>query len=234
MLGRDSAGGRDLVRGGPHRPCVPAAVRAAPRRRSRGRPARDPCLRSRGREGDVVRCLRNHRLRLPRVLGTRSATVTGIGSPGGGEGARLSPGPERPPGLDPCSAIAHPSLGRGEETPGPGAAELRALQTTACDSASSFVTVAAGARPQRPAARSRRVQLPEREPEARAKPCAPFCALPAAPNCSRSPPGCGVPEPGGAGPVSGRGHSARRRSPAASGRSPPPPHVGRGGQQTWR
>lgn len=68
MLGRDSAGGRDLVRGGPHRPCVSAAVRAAPRRRSRGRPARDPCLRSRGREGDVVRCLRNHRLRLPRVL----------------------------------------------------------------------------------------------------------------------------------------------------------------------
>lgn len=89
MLGRASARCHDILREGlragrrPRRPCVPAAVRAAPggggrgpsRGQSPGIPARNPCLRSKGREGDVVRCLRNHRLRLAQALsvGQRSA-----------------------------------------------------------------------------------------------------------------------------------------------------------------
>ena len=236
MLGRDSNGGRDLVRGGPHRPCVPAVVRAAPRRRSRGRPARDPCLRSRGREGDVVRCLRNHRLRLSRVLSLGDALCD---SDRNGESWRRrrrasQPRPRaasRPGSLLSDRASLARSRGRDSRPRGRGA------PCAADDSVRQCLFLRDRGRRGAPSAP--RCEVPP-SPAARAgargprQAVRPFCALPAAPNCSRSPPGCGVPEPGGAGPVSGRGHSARRRSPAASGRSPPPPHVGRRGQQTWR
>lgn len=134
MLGRDSAGCRDLLRGAPHRPCVPAAVRAAPGTRSPGRPARDPCLRSRGREGVVVPCLRNHRLRLAPVLSLRVALGSRLPWESPERGTRVpaaaaaaakacvsAPAPSGLSARNPAqrSCIPRSVPGRGLEAPGP-------------------------------------------------------------------------------------------------------------------
>lgn len=118
------------------------------------------------------------------------------------------------------SATLHPSFSPDEGTLHSGAAELRALQTAASDSASQ-PRIPRSPGPSRRAF-SALVQgtpesfCPSRNKKARAEQPAPPGAHPAAPNCSHAPPGSGIAESGCAGPVSGCGHCARRRSLAVS------------------
>lgn len=118
------------------------------------------------------------------------------------------------------SATLHPSFRLGEETLYSGAAELRALQTAASDSASQPRIPRSPGPPRR--AFSALVRgTPEslcssRNKKARAEQSVPLGAHSAAPKCSHAPPGSGITESGSAGPVSGRGHCASRRSLAVS------------------
>lgn len=120
----------------------------------------------------------------------------------------------------PHSETLHPSFRPGEGTLHSGAAELRALQTAASDSASRPRIPPSSGPPG--CAFSALVRgtpeslCPSRNKKARAEQSAPPGAHPAAPNCSHAPPGSGTAESGCAGPVSGRGHCASRRSLAVS------------------
>lgn len=183
-------------------------------------------------------CLRNHRLRIAQVLspGPRSAPPVpesrrnrGVG--GGGKGVRLRPGPKRPLGGSPSSAIVHPSLGPGEGTCGSGAAELRALQTAAGTVPPSHRFLGprpAWARALGPGARSPESLYPSGSQRTRAEPSDPLVRAQPLRRLS--------------GPTWERRGRAGLHGTCQQPwplRSPPPgpslqPHVGLRGQQTWR
>lgn len=258
MLGRASARCHDILQEGlsagprPHRPCVPAAVRAAlgggsrgsSGRRNPGSPARDPCLRSRGQEGGCGAVLKKPSSDSPSPepwgerLAPQSPETRGNGTPGGsGEGVRLSLGPERPPVTNLRSATVPRSLRPGEGTRRFGAAERRALQIAASERASQSRLLGSPGPP------GRALSAPVRSPPES------LCPSGSQRPAPRGPPlwvrslllqTALSPHLGAA----WQSPAARDLSAAAatelSGAPPPPPgpsqppHVGRLGQQTWR
>ena len=257
MLGRDSARCRDILRGllragpRPHRPAPPRPCEL-PRRQQPGllremeapepRAGSQPPVGRGGGKGDVMPCLRNHRLRLAQVL---------------------SPGPRSAPQVP--ESCRNGDLGggwrRSASQPRAGAASQRASQLS--DRASLARSRRADARlpgrwasrapdrggdsaskpplalsPARLGARSRpwgevpRVPLPEREPEGprpvvRSSPCAPGRSGGSRPHLGAARLNRAARDPSAA------AATALPASPPPPGQSPPP-HVELRGQQTCR